>query len=226
MGQLVRRCMLVFVLMGAPTSMASKAWSAELQGAESLRAAIQDLADALGARYPDAREYLARLDVLEHRAAAANGMMVQSMRSGTAIRPGETTGCAGCHEDRLSGPPPGAGNPPMALAREPSELKPWHGPPREFNYLSEVQPVFDKHCVGCHDYGQEAGDVLNLAGDLGLVFNTSYLELRRKSSLRWFPEPADAGKRLVKVVDDGPPEVLPPYAWGSHCSKLVDVIRW
>jgi hypothetical protein len=26
-------------------------------------------------------------------------------------------------------------------------------------------------------------------------------------------------------VDDGPPEVLQPYAWGSHRSRLVDVIR-
>ena len=26
------------------------------------------------------------------------GMMVQSMRSGTIVRPGETSGCVGCHE--------------------------------------------------------------------------------------------------------------------------------
>jgi len=159
------------------------------------------------------------------QALDADGMMVQSMRSGTTVRPGETIGCIGCHEDRLSTRRPASGTTPMALGRPPSELKPWYGPTREFNYLSEVQPVFDKHCVSCHDYGKEAGDDLNLASDLGLLFNTSYLELRRKSSLRWFPEPAGAGKRLVKVVDDGPPEVLPTYAWGSHRSKLVDLIR-
>ena len=159
------------------------------------------------------------------QALDADGMMVQSMRSGTTVRPGETIGCVGCHEDRLSTLRPGSGLGPMALRRAASSLKPWYGPPREFNYLSEVQPVFDKHCVSCHDYGKEAGEGLNLAGDLGLVFNTSYLEIRRKSSLRWFPEGVDADKRLVKVVDDGPPEVLPPYAWGSHRSKLVDVIR-
>ena len=32
----------------------------------------------------------------------ARGQMVQSMRSGTIVRPGETGGCAGCHEDRRS----------------------------------------------------------------------------------------------------------------------------
>ena len=31
--------------------------------------------------------------------------------------------------------------------------------------MAEVQPVFNKHCVGCHDYGKEAGKKLNLAPD-------------------------------------------------------------
>ncbi len=41
----------------------------------------------------------------------------------------------------------------------------WYGPPRLFGFMAEVQPVFDKHCVSCHDYGQEAGKKLNLAPD-------------------------------------------------------------
>ena len=152
-----------------------------------------------------------------------DGMMVQSMRSGTTVQPGERIGCVGCHEDRLSGAP--SGEVPMALGRPPGKLKPWYGPAREFNYLSEVQPVFDKHCVRCHDYGEDAGRVLNLAGDAGLVFNTSYLDLRTKSPIRWHADRPDEPKPLVKAVDDGPPQVLPPYAWGSHRSRLVDVIR-
>ena len=152
-----------------------------------------------------------------------DGMMVQSMRSGMTVQPGERVGCVGCHEHRLSGVP--AGNGRTALAREPSKLKPWYGPPREFNYVAEVQPVFDRHCVSCHDYGTEAGRTLNLAGDLGLVFNTSYLELRNKSPIRWHAAEPGEPKPLVKAVDDGPPQVLPPYAWGSHQSRLADVVR-
>ncbi len=150
-------------------------------------------------------------------------MMIHSMRSGTMVRPGETIGCVGCHESRRTTAP----NRPTGLAmrRPASRIEPWYGPPRDFNYLAEVQPVFDKHCVSCHDYGKPDGKAINLAGDLGLVFNTSYLELRRRSALRWFPDPSDAKKILVKAVDDGPPEVLPPYAWGSHRSRLVDAIR-
>jgi hypothetical protein len=159
------------------------------------------------------------------QALDADGMMVQSMRSGTTIRPGETIGCVGCHENRLSASSLKPASGPLALHRPPSKLQPWYGPPRNFNFLAEVQPVFDKYCVECHDYGQEAGEALNLAGDLGLAFNTSYLDLHLKSAMRWFPDPPGGKKLLVKAVDDGPPEVLLPYAWGSRRSRLVDVIR-
>jgi len=156
----------------------------------------------------------------------ADGMMVQSMRSGTTIQTGEHVGCVGCHESRLSSVASAAEERlPLALHRAPSKLEPWYGPSREFNYLTEVQPVFDRHCVSCHDYGKPAGKVLNLAGDLGLVFNTSYLDLRTRSPIRWHPDLPDEPKPLIKAVDDGPPDVLPPYAWGSHRSRLVDVVR-
>jgi hypothetical protein len=136
------------------------------------------------------------------------GMMVQSMRSGTIVRPGETAGCVGCHEDRRSMAEvryTGA-----AWQRGPRKLEPWYGPTRLFSYAAEVQPVLDKHCVSCHDYGQDAGDKLNLAGDLGLVFNTSYVELR--------------GKKYVHVVGAGPFQIQLPKSWGSHASRLVPVL--
>ena len=150
------------------------------------------------------------------------GRMVQSMRSGTTVQPGERTGCAGCHENRRSSVP--LDQAPLAMRRPASKLEPWYGPEREFSYLAEVQPVFDKYCLECHDYGKEAGEELNLAGDLGLAFNTSYLALRTKSPFRWHEDKPGEPKALVKAVDDGPPHVLPPYAWGSHRSRLVDVL--
>ena len=73
--------------------------------------------------------------------------------------------------------------------------------------MAEVQPVFDKHCTSCHDYGKPAGNKLNLAGDLGLVFNTSYIELRSKD--------------YVHVVGAGPFQVQSPKSWGSHASRLT-----
>jgi mono/diheme cytochrome c family protein len=155
----------------------------------------------------------------------ADKKMVQSMRTGTTLMPGEHVGCVGCHEGRLEGAQTLSAVRPAALRRRPSRLEPWLGEPREFNYLTEIQPIFDRHCVGCHDYGKEAGRALNLAGDLGLVFNTSYLDLHIKSAMRWAPDAPGAAKQVIKVIHDGPPEVLPPYAWGSHRSRLVDLLR-
>jgi hypothetical protein len=135
----------------------------------------------------------------------AEGRMVQSMRSGTIVRPGETSGCAGCHENRRTSVE--GYTQPASLRGRPSKLEPWHGPARLFSYTAEVQPVFDRHCVGCHDYGKPAGAKLNLAGDLGLVFNTSYVELRSKN--------------YVHVVGAGPSQVQMPKSWGAHASRLT-----
>jgi hypothetical protein len=134
------------------------------------------------------------------------GMMVQSMRSGVIVQSGETSSCIGCHEDRRQAPP-ATGVAKLALLRGPSPLEGWLGPAREFNYLAEVQPVFDRHCVRCHDYGTDAGKKLNLARDRDLAFNTSYNELWRK---KW-----------VHVVGAGPAETQKPFSWGSHASPLV-----
>lgn len=139
-----------------------------------------------------------------------NGMMIQSMRSGTVVQSGETTGCIGCHEDRRTAPPVRRGGMPLAMRKSPAKLKGWHGDARNFDYMTEVQPVFDRSCVTCHDFGKPAGEKLNLAADRNLIFNTSYNELWRK--------------RYIRVVGGGRAEVQRPYSWGSHASPLVRVL--
>lgn len=148
-----------------------------------------------------------------------NKMMIQSMRSGTMVRPGEVQGCVGCHESRVSAPLPTNAS-MLAMKRAPSKPQPWHDS-NPFNYLTEVQPVFDRLCVSCHDYGKKAGEKLNLAADQDVIFNISYLSIMSQSGERYTgPE-----KKLVNAVCDGPPGVLPAYAWGSHLSTLVDTIK-
>ena len=139
-----------------------------------------------------------------------NKMMVQSMRSGTVVQPGEHTGCVGCHESRhMSAPAAGRG--PGAARRAPHRLEGWNGAPRLFSYMAEVQPVLDKSCASCHDYGKPAGKKLNLAADRTLTFNTSYNELWRK--------------KYVTAIGAGPHPVQQAYSWGSHASKLVEALR-
>ncbi len=138
------------------------------------------------------------------------GMMIQSMRSATILQSGEQQGCVGCHESRLSTPAFNAA-PPDALTSPPAMLDGWHGPPRMFSYMAEVQPVFDKHCVRCHDFGLPAGTNLVLALDRTLSFNASYIDL-------W-------SRGYISCVGAGPAEIQPAFSWGSHASRLSRVIQ-
>lgn len=138
----------------------------------------------------------------------AKGRMIHSMRSGTMVQSGETQGCIGCHDDRVKDTPPV--HDVMALKRAPSKLGGWHGEPRLFSYSREVQPVFDRHCVSCHDWNQEKNGGLVLAGDRNVYFNASYMELHRK--------------KLVSCVGGGPSQIQAAYSWGSHPSRLTRLL--
>lgn len=141
----------------------------------------------------------------------SDGMMIQSMRSATFVQPGERTGCIGCHDHRLSAPPPATPQLSLALKRTPSRLTPWQGEPRLFGFTSEVQPILNKHCLKCHDFGKEGADKLVLAPDRDLTFSAAYIELWRK--------------HYIQCVGAGPAEVQPAGSWGSRVSKLVQVLR-
>ena len=73
--------------------------------------------------------------------------------------------------------------------------------------MSEVQPVFTRHCVVAMTTGKPAGKKLNLAPDRTLTFNTAYTELWHKGYLA--------------CVGAGPAEIQQAYAWGSHASSLT-----
>lgn len=134
------------------------------------------------------------------------GMMVQSMRSGVSAHSGERVSCIGCHDARLQSPPV-TGALPLALRRPPHRLSGWHGLDRPISFFQDVQPIIDRHCAECHQTGAKAADKLRLSGGRGLVFNIAYAELWKKG--------------LTGAVGAGPAEILPPYSWGSHASRLA-----
>jgi formylglycine-generating enzyme required for sulfatase activity len=78
----------------------------------------------------------------------AEGKALQLMRSWFTAMPGEVLSCVGCHDRQNSGTP---NRQSLAARRPPSPIEPWYGPVRGFSFAREVQPVLDKHCVGCHD---------------------------------------------------------------------------
>ena len=143
------------------------------------------------------------------------GKMVQSMRSGTLVQPGELNGCIGCHESRTQSylVAKDFSYLPAAIQREPSQMNGWFGQTKNYNYLDDVQPVFTKNCVSCHGFdtldGAKAG--LILEPDKEVYFNTSYNELWRKG--------------YTGVIGAGPAPIQQAYSWGSHASRLIAALN-
>ena len=77
------------------------------------------------------------------------GLAIQSMRSATYVRAGQRVVCQGCHEPKRRAPAPPAGM-PLALRRGPSKIRREAEGSNPFSYVRLVQPVLDRHCVGCH----------------------------------------------------------------------------
>lgn len=136
--------------------------------------------------------------------------MIQSMRSGTMVMPGEVNGCIGCHEDRLS-IPSAMGTTPLALKKAPAKLNGWMGKaPKNFSFMEQVQPILDKSCVRCHDFDPKNREKLVLAKDKNPFFNAAYVNLYVKKE--------------ITLIGGGPAPIQEPYTWGSHVSKLTKVI--
>jgi hypothetical protein len=106
-----------------------------------------------------------------------HGTAVQSMRSATYVHPGEQLVCQGCHE-RKHDPPNRSPQLPLALRRAPSPIRPDVDGSNPFNYVRLVQPVLDRHCVGCH----QEKKALDLSGKPGAAngWTQSYASLADK----------------------------------------------
>ena len=91
-----------------------------------------------------------------------DGYVMQSMRSWSTLMPGESFSCVGCHEDKNTVPKANATT-TMAMAKGIQELQPdmWqtgegyedfdpYTTEKGFDYLEEIQPIWDESCVECH----------------------------------------------------------------------------
>jgi len=110
---------------------------------------------------------------------------VKRMQSFVTVMPGETTSCVGCHEPRTHTPVNAGQMVLQALTRGPSRIKPIEDIPDVLDFPRDIQPVLDKHCVGCHGYeatakgGPRAGGVI-LTGDRGPFYSHSYYTLTNR----------------------------------------------
>ncbi|NUQ66297.1 MAG: hypothetical protein HUU20_27870, partial [Pirellulales bacterium] len=140
-----------------------------------------------------------------------NFMELRRMRSFISFQPGESRGCVGCHESRQEVATPANGRFPTALLHDPVAPVPPPWGDRAMSFLRDVQPVFDRHCAGCHS-GIKPADGLDFSGGLTASYNRAYDTILQR--------------RLISrsnVGDDA--RITPPLAFGSHKSKLVEVLR-
>lgn len=157
-----------------------------------------------------------------------NFMEIQKMRTFVNFQPGETRSCIGCHEHRNQAPSPQR---PLALNAPPRSIAPQPGDdgPRPVHYPADVQPILDHHCVSCHG-GAEPKAKLDLAGTATEHFSVSYENLLRKGLVNFIqewtgPTPDKGGPSYIGNGSMMHAEAVPPYTYGSHKSKLLDVLR-
>ena len=102
------------------------------------------------------------------------GLAVRRMQSYTMVMPGETLGCVGCHEKRTESFLPQ--HTLTAMDRGPSRLAPMAGVPEIIEYRRDIQPIWDRHCVCCHNADQPDGRAI-MTGDYNEWSCQSYFSL-------------------------------------------------
>ncbi|MDR0704204.1 MAG: hypothetical protein LBF88_04375, partial [Planctomycetaceae bacterium] len=166
-----------------------------------------------------------------------NGYCVQTMRSWTTLQPGETFACIGCHENKLStfSGQQATGKSKLYTVNNNS--------PRGFSYSEMIQPIWDKHCIRCHNEDVNdaekvtvgKGDLLSAKIDLRGVVHSDlqndfgkYREHPWQSNGRLYTVSylkltnyGVSGKLTNWVDAESRPQVLPPYFNGSSKSPLM-----
>ena len=89
------------------------------------------------------------------------GVAVQTMRSATYIKPGESLTCLGCHEGRNFGTAAPTTF-PAAFRRPASVIVPEVAGSNPWSYPRMIQPILDKHCIDCHATESAAGKTFPL----------------------------------------------------------------
>ncbi|NLY01410.1 MAG: SUMF1/EgtB/PvdO family nonheme iron enzyme [Rhodopirellula sp.] len=154
------------------------------------------------------------------------GKAVQLMRSWFVAMPGETVSCVGCHMSENVAPRTGES---LALARPPSEITGWHGPARNFSFKREVQPVIDRHCVGCHD-GRAAYAELPLPDLRGSQLTSDYKSYvsgnTNSDGGRFFSVGYFELSRLVRRPGiESDMHLLMPMEFHADTTQLVETLR-
>jgi mono/diheme cytochrome c family protein len=152
-----------------------------------------------------------------------NYCAIQTERTYVNYNPGEVRSCIGCHETPDVAPPYTATQPKAGLrtASVPGPQRTQTAAQLVFDYDRQIQPILDKHCVGCHGVGEmKAG--LDLTGTPLQTYSVSYHSLNKLAA-----EKLLLGGRKYRDEDaaENGIEYIPPYQLGALSSPLAAMLH-
>jgi len=155
------------------------------------------------------------------------GYAIQSMRSWSIVQPGEIQSCVGCH-DVKSATPPAQGLSSLAVRVGAQELETVDRTVRGFSFTDRIQPILDKHCIGCHNGDRTQRETKGVKKAFSLLATP---QLDQQAKRYW----SEAYLRLTEGgPEEGPvrwisPQSAPtrykPYHTGAACSPIWKILE-
>jgi hypothetical protein len=146
---------------------------------------------------------------------------LHTMRMTVDIKRGERMGCVGCHEPAYAAPQGRITT--LASQRPPSEIEapPWGL--QTFGFPKLVQPILNRHCIGCHDGSKEKGKAFDLrpgseapeafVPDVYTIVDEGYRAFYTYNAY-WALQPHIKSAHIHQYL-------TPPGSWGSRVSPLM-----
>ena len=146
------------------------------------------------------------------------GHCVKRMHSFTSVMPGELNSCIGCHEDRGDAPTPDDGLRLAKLTRneKPVDPTPVAGVPEIIDYMRDVQPILDRHCLACHNPDREEGG-FNISGHWAPLYTIGYQQMSWRELF--------GDNRVMLPYAKHERSNFEPYEIGTGSSRLLRLIE-
>ena len=160
------------------------------------------------------------------------GHAVQTMRSWSTLQPREIFSCVGCHENKNLAPR--LRPPTLAMKAGPKPLEPFYGPARGFSFITEIQPILDRHCIRCHNGSLEADSAEEESRDgsnrpafglLGAQTVDAVAKRKWSNAYLWLTQGGRPNEWVNWISAQSAPPMLSPYHAGAATSRLITLLE-
>jgi len=159
---------------------------------------------------------------------------IQRERTVVNYKAGQVRACVGCHGKSSIAPSMGSaltGKAPIAVKRPPDELmvqpcdmieNGGDGKPQQvIHYPTDIQPIFDAKCIGCHG-NENPRAALTLTGDIKRIYSKSYVQIATKELAGPLISEFTSFRKGDQANYNG--TELQAKSLGSHKSIMIDML--